>query len=172
MKSVAGSDEIAEMNGVIRIEREKIRSHLDEVVRSSVQETICNANRCERSADRVDLRAESCERKLHVKAGEVTQEAPRLWTRAPETQIIERRRRREQRGRGIGRDASGGRKRPPRRGLYGGAVGGRVSPSTVRELKQKDRRQGKARRNRPIEGSHPYVFLDGVWLKRSWRVRD
>ena len=22
--------------------------------------------------------------------------------------------------------------------------------------------------NRPIEGNHPYVFLDGLWLKRSW----
>jgi putative transposase len=23
-------------------------------------------------------------------------------------------------------------------------------------------------RNRPITGQHPYVYLDGVWLKRSW----
>jgi transposase-like protein len=23
-------------------------------------------------------------------------------------------------------------------------------------------------RNRPIEGEHPYVYLDGIWLKRSW----
>src|SRR6266702_4266163 len=23
-------------------------------------------------------------------------------------------------------------------------------------------------RNRPIEGQHPYVYLDGLWLKRSW----
>jgi putative transposase len=23
-------------------------------------------------------------------------------------------------------------------------------------------------RNRPIEGEHPYVYLDGVVLKRSW----
>jgi len=23
-------------------------------------------------------------------------------------------------------------------------------------------------RNRLIEGNHPYVFLDGLWLKRSW----
>jgi putative transposase len=22
--------------------------------------------------------------------------------------------------------------------------------------------------NRPIEGNHPHVFLDGLWLKRSW----
>jgi hypothetical protein len=23
-------------------------------------------------------------------------------------------------------------------------------------------------RQRPIEGEHPYVYLDGIWLKRSW----
>jgi transposase-like protein len=23
-------------------------------------------------------------------------------------------------------------------------------------------------RNRPIEGEHPYVFMDGIWLKRTW----
>jgi len=26
----------------------------------------------------------------------------------------------------------------------------------------------EAWRNRPIEGEHPYVYLDGVYLKRSW----
>ena len=23
-------------------------------------------------------------------------------------------------------------------------------------------------RNRPIEGNHPYLYLDGIWLKRTW----
>ena len=23
-------------------------------------------------------------------------------------------------------------------------------------------------RNRPLQGEHPYVYLDGIWLKRSW----
>ena len=26
----------------------------------------------------------------------------------------------------------------------------------------------EAWRNRPIEGEHPYVYLDGIVLKRSW----
>ena len=26
----------------------------------------------------------------------------------------------------------------------------------------------EAWRNRPIEGAHPYVYLDGIVLKRSW----
>ena len=23
-------------------------------------------------------------------------------------------------------------------------------------------------RNQPLQGEHPYVYLDGIWLKRSW----
>jgi len=46
--------------------------------------------------------------------------------------------------------------------------GQRVSPSTVSELNQKIYSRIETWRNRPIEGEHPYVFLDGIWLKRSW----
>jgi putative transposase len=46
--------------------------------------------------------------------------------------------------------------------------GTRVSPSTVSELNQKIAGQIEAWRNAPIEGEHAYVFLDGIWLKRSW----
>ena len=46
--------------------------------------------------------------------------------------------------------------------------GTRVSPSTVSELNQKIYAQIETWRNRPIEGHHAYVFLDGLWLKRSW----
>ena len=46
--------------------------------------------------------------------------------------------------------------------------GKRVSPSTVSELNQKIYAQIEAWRNRPIEGEHAYVYLDGIWLKRSW----
>jgi len=46
--------------------------------------------------------------------------------------------------------------------------GTRVSSSTVSELNQKIAGTIEAWRNRPIEGEHPYVFVDGIWLKRSW----
>jgi len=46
--------------------------------------------------------------------------------------------------------------------------GTRVSPSTVSELNQKIYVQIDAWRNRPIEGEHAYVYMDGIWLKRSW----
>jgi len=46
--------------------------------------------------------------------------------------------------------------------------GARVSPSTVSELNQKIYEKIEAWRNRPIEGKFAYVYLDGIWLKRSW----
>ena len=46
--------------------------------------------------------------------------------------------------------------------------GTRVSPSTVSDLNKKIYGTIEAWRNRPIEGEHPYVYLDGIVLKRSW----
>lgn len=46
--------------------------------------------------------------------------------------------------------------------------GTRVSASTVSELNQKIYGKIEEWRNRPLLGDFPYVFLDGVWLKRSW----
>ncbi len=46
--------------------------------------------------------------------------------------------------------------------------GTRVSPSTVSDLNKKIYATIEAWRNRPIEGEHPYVYLDGVVLKRTW----
>ena len=46
--------------------------------------------------------------------------------------------------------------------------GTRVSAGTVSELNQKIYVTIEAWRNRPIEGKHAYVYLDGIWLKRSW----
>jgi transposase-like protein len=46
--------------------------------------------------------------------------------------------------------------------------GTRVSPSTVSELNQQLYERIEAWRNQPIEGRFAYVYLDGIWLKRSW----
>jgi putative transposase len=43
-----------------------------------------------------------------------------------------------------------------------------VSPSTVSDLNKKIYGTIEAWRNRPIEGEHPYVYLDGIVLKRTW----
>jgi putative transposase len=46
--------------------------------------------------------------------------------------------------------------------------GTQVSPSIVSDLNKKIYATIEAWRNRPIEGEHPYVYLDGIVLKRSW----
>ncbi|EAQ80597.1 putative transposase [Blastopirellula marina DSM 3645] len=95
-----------EIRDAIKIDGEAVRGHLDELVRSTVEETlnkmldaeadqICNAKRYERTADRVDSRAGSYSRKLQTKAGEVSLKVPRLRSLPLETQIIERYKRRE-----------------------------------------------------------------------------
>jgi transposase-like protein len=43
-----------------------------------------------------------------------------------------------------------------------------VSASTVSDLNQKIYGKIDEWRQRPLMGGFPYVFLDGLWLKRSW----
>ena len=94
------------LNNVITIDDERIKSHLDRVVRGTVEETLnalldaeadrlCNAQRYERSAARRDTRAGHYERGLQTKAGEVRLRVPKLRQQTFETAIIERYRRRE-----------------------------------------------------------------------------
>ena len=46
--------------------------------------------------------------------------------------------------------------------------GSRVSPCTISELNQKVSGKIDERRKRPLEGANVYVWLDAIWLKRSW----
>src|SRR3974377_1751695 len=171
---------VAKLSQVIQIDEGKIQEHLGEVVRSTVEETLnamldaeadrlCRAERYERTEARKDTRAGSYERHLQTKAGEVTLKVPKLRTLRFETGMIERYRRRE----------SSVEEALVEMYLAGVSVrrveditealwGTRVSPSTVSELNQKIYAKIETWCNRPIEGNHPYVFLDGLWLKRSW----
>ena len=180
MTIVSDLNDGVKFSEVIRIDEGKVRQHVEEVVRSSVEETLnglleaeaddlCGAKRYERSPERLDKRAGHYERKLQTKAGEVALQVPRLRNLPFETQIIERYRRRE----------SSIEEAMIEMYLAGVSVrrveditealwGTRVSPSTVSELNQKIYTHIDAWRNRPIEGEHPYVFLDGIWLKRAW----
>jgi putative transposase len=92
------------LDNVITIDDERIKNHLDGVVRGSVEDTLnalldaeadrlCNAQRYERSAARRDTRAGRYERKLQTKAGEVRLRIPKLRQQTFETAIIERYRR-------------------------------------------------------------------------------
>src|SRR5262245_4385437 len=175
------SDDIpSPLNNVITIDDERIKSHLDRVVRGTVEETLnalldaeadrlCNAQRYERSEARCDTRAGHYERGLQTKAGEVGLRVPKLRQQTFETAIIERYRRRE----------SSVEEALIEMYLAGVSVrrveditealwGTRVSPSTVSDLNKKIYGTMEAWRNRPIEGEHPYVYLDGIVLKRSW----
>ncbi len=180
MTSVGQESVEASFRDVIRVDEEMVRGHVDQVVRATVEETLnslleaeadelCGARRYERSVERVDTRAGHYSRKLATKAGEVTLKVPRLRNLPFETQIIERYRRRE----------SSVEEALIEMYLAGVSVrrveditealwGTRVSPSTVSELNQKIYAQIETWRNRPIDGTHPVVFLDGIWLKRSW----
>ena len=112
METVANPPEMANemiletFRDVIRIDQGQIKTHLDQVVRETVEQTLnalpdaeadalCGAKRYQRSPDRVDTRAGSYDRKLLTKAGEVTRTVPRLRKLPFETQIIERYQRRE-----------------------------------------------------------------------------
>ena len=94
------------LGNVISIDDERIKNHLDRLVRGTVEETLntlldaeadrlCNAQRYERSEARRDRRAGHYERNLQTKAGEVRLKVPKLRQQTIETAIIERYRRRE-----------------------------------------------------------------------------
>ena len=168
------------LKDAIRVDTAELRGHVDAVVRSSVEETlnallqaeadqICKAGRYVRSPERVDTRAGHYERKLETKAGAVVLKMPKLRSLPFETAIIERYRRRE----------SSVEEALVEMYLAGVSVrrveditealwGTRVSSGTVSRLNQKIYRHIEAWRNRTIEGEFPYLFLDGVVLKRSW----
>jgi transposase-like protein len=165
---------------IIQIDESRVRDHLAEIVRGSVEETLntmlqkeaddlCQARRYERNQGRVSTRAGTYERKLETKAGEVTLRMPKLRSVPFETAIIDRYRRRE----------SSVEEALIEMYLAGVSVrrveditealwGTRVSPSTVSELNQKIYATIDAWRSRRIDAEYPYVFLDGIYLKRSW----
>lgn len=168
------------MGQVIRIDEARIRDHLGEMVRGTVEEALnamldaeadrlCGAGRYERSEGRQDTRAGNYERALHTKAGEVKLKVPKLRRQTFETAIIERYRRRE----------SSVEEALIEMYLAGVSVrrveditealwGTRVSPGTVSNLNKKIYAKIEEWRNRRIEGEHPYLYLDGIVMKRTW----
>lgn len=173
-------DSTTPLSNVIQIDDQRIQDHLGRIVRGSVEETLnalldaeadrlVGADRYERTEGRRDYRSGHYERSLHTKAGEVKLKVPKLRRQAFETAIIERYRRRE----------SSVEEALMEMYLAGVSVrrveditealwGTRVSPGTVSNLNKKIYAKIEAWRNAPIEGEHPYVYLDGIVLKRSW----
>ncbi len=173
-------DSIKDLKQVISIDEGQIKDHLGELVRGTVEETLnamleaeadalCGAGRYERSPERTDYRAGTYPRQLHTRAGEVTLQIPKLRRQTFETAIIERYRRREMSveealvemylaGVSVRRIED----------ITEALWGTRVSSGTVSGLNKKVYKQIESWRNQPIEGEYPYVYLDGVVLKRTW----
>jgi transposase-like protein len=130
---------------------------------------MCNAQRYERSPDRVDTRAGHYTRKLHTKAGEVEVKMPKLRKQTFETAIIERYRRRDiSIEEAIVQMYLAGVSVRRVEDITEALWGTRVSSGTVSKLNQKVYKHIERWRTQPIEGEFAYVYLDGLVLKRSW----
>lgn len=168
------------MSSMIKIDEGKIQEKLEEKVRISVEETLnklldaeadrlCRARRYERTEARKDTRAGSYERRFQTRVGEVKLRMPKLRNLPFETAIIERYRRRE-----ISVEEA-----MMEMYLAGVSVrrieditealwGSKVSPSTVSRINKELYERIEQWRNEPLDEEYPYVYCDGIGLKRSW----
>jgi transposase-like protein len=165
---------------IIHLNEGAIKQELKELVRHSVEETLNNlldqeaaeltkAGRYERTGERKGYRSGHYQRNLTTTSGEVKLKVPKLKGVAFETAIIERYRRRE----------SSVEEALIEMYLAGVSVrrveditealwGTKVSAGTVSKLNQKVYGHIDTWRNRPLQRKYPYVYLDGIYLKRNW----
>lgn len=165
---------------IIQFDQAMFETKLDTMVREKVErivnamldaeaDEIANAARYERTGERKAYRAGHYERKLTAKAGRLALKVPKLKGAVFESAVIERYRRREQ---------------SVEESLIDMYLAG-VSTRQVDDISQLlwgDRMPSQALsdklkkvyedidswRTRPLESEYPYVFMDGVWHKRSW----
>jgi transposase-like protein len=165
---------------IIHLNEGAIKNELKELVRNSVEETLnklleqeaselLKAGKHERTAEREGYRSGHYERNLSTTSGDVRLKVPRLKGMTFETAVIERYRRRE----------SSVEEAIVEMYLAGVSVrrveditealwGSRVSAGTVSELNKKIYVHIEEWRTRELRGSYPYVYLDGIYLKRNW----
>lgn len=165
---------------IIQLNEEVVKNELKELVRNSVEETLnellnkeaeelTSAAKYERTEARQGYRSGHYSRKLTTTSGEVRLEVPKLKGVPFETAIIERYRRRE----------SSVEEALIEMYLAGVSVrrvedisealwGSRVSASTISDLNQKAYVHIEEWRNRRLSGKYPYVYVDGIYLKRNW----
>lgn len=167
-------------NTIIQVNQELIHNELKDLVRNSVEETLnalldheadqlVNAGKYERSGDRKGYRSGHYQRHFQTTSGEVTLKVPKLKGVQFETAIIERYRRREcsveealiemyLAGVSVRRVED----------ITEALWGTKVSPGTISNLNKKAYEHIETWRTRTLEGEYPYVYADGVYLKRSW----
>ena len=133
---------------------------------------IANAARYERTGERKAYRAGHYERKLTAKAGRLALKVPKLKGAVFESAVIERYRRR---GQSVEESLID---------MYLAGVstrqvddtgqllwGDRMPSQTLSDRLKKVYEDIDSWRTRPLESEYPYVFMDGVWHKRSWGGR-
>lgn len=165
---------------IIEINEEKVKNHLGEYVRQTVEETlntlldeeaaaICKAQKYERTENRAGTRAGHYDRKLLTKTGEVNLKVPKLRKVTFETAIIERYKRRE-----ISVEEAmiemylAGVSVRRVEDITEALWGAKVSPGTISNLNKKIYEEIEKWRNEPLKNHYTYVYIDGIWLKRSW----
>ncbi|PJJ30951.1 IS256 family transposase [Lacrimispora celerecrescens] len=167
-------------DNIIQLNQELIHNELKDLVRNSVEETLnalldheaeelVNAEKYERSGERKGYRSGHYSRNFQTTAGEVKLKMPKLKGVPFETDIIERYRRREcsveealiemyLAGVSVRRVED----------ITEALWGTKVSPGTISNLNKKAYEHIETWRSRKLSGSYPYVYVDGVYLKRSW----
>lgn len=167
-------------DNIIQLNEDLIKKDLKELVRNSVEETLnalldneadalINAQKYERSPERAGYRSGHYSRNFQTTSGNVSLKVPKLKGIPFETAIIERYRRRE----------SSVEEALIEMYLAGVSVrrieditealwGAKVSPGTISNLNKKAYENIEAWRSRKLSSEYPYVYVDGVYLKRSW----
>ncbi|PSL11114.1 mutator family transposase [Fusobacterium naviforme] len=167
-------------DNIIQLNEDLIKNNLKDLVRNSVEETLnalldheadelVNAGKYERTDDRKGYRSGHYNRNFTTTSGDVTLHVPKLKGIQFETAIIERYRRREcsveealiemyMAGVSVRRVED----------ITEALWGSKVSPGTISNLKKKAYEHIETWRTRSLSDKYPYVYVDGVYLKRSW----
>ena len=165
---------------IIQLNEDLIKNNLKDLVRDSVEETLnalldheadelVRASKYERTGDRKGYRSGHYERNFGTTSGEVKLRVPKLKGIHFETAIIERYKRRE----------CSVEEALIEMYLAGVSVrrveditetlwGTKVSSGTISNLNQKAYKHIEEWRQRPLTGEYPYVYVDGIYLKRCW----
>lgn len=165
---------------IVSFDEDAIKGELKELVRQTVEDTLnalleeeaddlVGAERYERTANREAYRSGHYERGLTTTSGQVTLKVPKLRGMRFTTAIIDRYRRRETSVEEAMIEmylagVSTRRIEDVSEALWGASA----SPSTVSNLNEKAFESIEERRSRPLKKEYPYLYIDGIYLKRSW----
>ena len=180
MKNAIGKEARAMSKEIIQFDQAMFETKLDAMVRDKVEQIvnamldeeadlIANAARYERSDGRKAYRAGHYARGFTVKAGRLALRIPKLKGAVFESAVIERYRRREQSVEESLIDMYLAGVSTRRVDDISQLLWGERMPSqTLSDKLKRVYDQIDRWRNRPLDSEYPYVFMDGVWHKRSW----